>query len=65
MTGYPVRQFEKLSQKFLLHMAENLHINRSFPATKRAKEGDRHKITELMTGRVARARIVYIIEIAV
>ena len=52
MAGDTVRQIEKFTKKFLFHLPKMRHVDRRLPATQRAQQADRHKITEFMPWRV-------------
>ncbi len=57
-------QFEKFAQKILFRRPKIRHVNSRFSAAQDAQKADGHDVTKFMATRIARARIVHIIEIA-
>ncbi len=50
-------QGQKLAQKCLFRLAEDLHIDRRLPTTKRRAERDQQNLQKVMATRIAMARI--------
>ena len=65
MARNAVKQLEKFTQEILLHLPEKLHVYRCLTTAKSTQEADHHQITELVTGRIAPARILYTVKIDV